>query len=80
MLTPHNQSRDQAKKEKAQRRISSDEIPDESDAAAASVCDISRKIPDWEWVPSDRRAENPGIRKEKDKFRLDSWIQIRKMR
>ena len=21
------------------------------------------KIPDWEWVPSDRRAENPGIRK-----------------
>ena len=35
------------------------------------------KIPDREWVPSDRRAENPGTRKEEDKFKLDSWIQIR---
>ena len=36
-----------------------------------------KKIPDREWVPSDRRAENPGIRKEGDKLRLGSWIQIR---
>ena len=39
-----------------------------------------KKIPDWEWVPSDRRAESPGTRKEEDKFRLDSWIQIRESR
>ena len=35
------------------------------------------KIPDQERVPSDCKAENPGIRKEGDKLRLDSWIQIR---
>ena len=35
------------------------------------------KIPDREWVLSDRRAENPEIRKEEDELRLDSWIQIR---
>ena len=35
------------------------------------------KIPDREWLQSDRRAENPGIRKEEEKLRLDSWIQIR---
>ena len=34
-------------------------------------------MPDREWVRSDRRAENPGIRKEEDELRLDSWIQIR---
>ena len=39
-------------------------------ASATSV----EKMPDREWVPSDRRAEkNPGIRKEEDKLRLDSW-------
>ena len=42
----------------------------------ASVISVE-KIPDREWVPSDRRADNPGIRKEEDKLRLDSWIQIR---
>ena len=42
----------------------------------ASVTSVE-KIPDRESVPSDRRAENPGIRKEEDKFKLDSWIQIR---
>ena len=26
---------------------------------------------------SERRAENPGIRKEEDELRLDCWIQIR---
>ena len=35
------------------------------------------KIPDRESVRSDRRAENPGIRKEEDKLRLDSWVEIR---
>ena len=39
-------------------------------ASATSV----EKIPDREWVPWDRRAENPEIRKEEDKLRLDSWI------
>ena len=34
-------------------------------------------MPDLEWVQSERRAENPGIQKEEDEFRLDSWIQIR---
>ena len=42
----------------------------------ASVTSVD-KIPDREWVPSDYRAEIPGIRKEEDKLRLDSWIQIR---
>ena len=32
---------------------------------------------DREWVRSDCRAENPGIRKKEDELRLDSWIQIR---
>ena len=34
-------------------------------------------MPDREWVQSERRAENPGIRKEEDELKLDSWIQIR---
>ena len=34
-------------------------------------------MPDREWVRSKRRAENPGIRKEEDELRLDSWIQTR---
>ena len=32
------------------------------------------RVPDREWVRSERRAENPGIRKEEDELRLDSWI------
>ena len=35
------------------------------------------RMPDREWVQSDCRVENPGIRKEEDKLRLDSWMQIR---
>ena len=35
------------------------------------------RMPDWEWVRSERREENPEIRKEEDLLRLDSWIQIR---
>ena len=34
-------------------------------------------MPDRKCVRSERRAENPGIRKEDDELRLDSWIQIR---
>ena len=45
----------------------------------ASVTSVE-KIPDREWVASDRRAENTEIRKEEDKFGLDSWIQIRETR
>ena len=42
------------------------------------ACVASReRMPDREWVRSKRRAENPGIRKEEDELRLDSWIQIR---
>ena len=37
-------------------------------------------MPDREWVQSERRAENPGIRKEEDELRLDYWIQIRPTR
>ena len=37
----------------------------------ASVTSVE-KIQDREWLQSDRRAENPGIRKEKDMLRLDS--------
>ena len=42
----------------------------------ASVTSVE-KIPDREWVPSDLKAKNSGKRKEEDKFRLDSWIQIK---
>ena len=45
-------------------------------ACLASV----KKIPDREWVPPDRRSENPRIRREENKFRLDSWIQTRSTR
>ena len=34
-------------------------------------------MPDREWVQSERRTENPGIRKEEEELRLDSWMQIR---
>ena len=30
------------------------------------------RMPDREWVQSERRAENPGIRKDEDELRLDS--------
>ena len=30
------------------------------------------RMPDREWVRSERRAENPGIRKKEDELRLDS--------
>ena len=35
------------------------------------------RMPDREWVRSERRAENPGIRREEDELRLDSWMQKR---
>ena len=35
------------------------------------------RIPELEWVRSERRAENPGFRKEEYELRLDSWMQIR---
>ena len=35
------------------------------------------RMADWEWVQSDHRVENPGILKEEDELRLDSWMQIR---
>ena len=42
------------------------------------ACMASReRMPDREWVRSERRAENPEIRKEGDELRLDSWIQIK---
>ena len=44
------------------------------------ACEASEeRMPDREWAQSERRAENPGIRKEEDELRLDSWIQIRLM-
>ena len=42
------------------------------------ACVVSEeRMPDRESVRSDRRAENPGIRKEVDELRLDSRKQIR---
>ena len=35
------------------------------------------RMPDQEWVRSERRAENPRIWKEEDELRLDFWMQIR---
>ena len=37
------------------------------------ACVVSEeKMPDREWVRSECRAENPGIRKEEEELRLDS--------
>ena len=42
------------------------------------ACVVSgEKMLDQESVRLDRRAENPGIRKEENELRLGSWIQIR---
>ena len=38
---------------------------------------LGEKMPDREWVQSDRRAEKPGTQKGENELRLDSWIQIR---
>ena len=38
--------------------------------AAAIVHGIRRTRSDREWAQSDRRAENPGIRKEENELRL----------
>ena len=35
------------------------------------------RMPDREWVRSERRADNPKLRKEEEELRLDSWMQIR---
>ena len=37
----------------------------------------AKRMPDQEWVPPERKAENPGIRKDEEKLRLDSWMRIR---
>ena len=37
----------------------------------------AERMPDREWVRSERRVENPEIRKEEEELRLDSWMQIR---
>ena len=38
---------------------------------------LRERMPDREWVRSERRTENPEIRKEEDELRLHSWMQIR---
>ena len=44
------------------------------------ACVVSgERMPDREWVRSERKADNPGIRKE-DELRLDSWMQMRSTR
>ena len=48
-----------------------------NDNAAASVRGMTRENARPRVVRSEHRAENPGIRKEEDEFRLDSWMQIR---
>ena len=35
------------------------------------------RMPDRDWVRSERRAEDPGVQKEEEELRLDSWMQIR---
>ena len=48
----------------------SSEERDEVESAAAIVHGIRRTRSDREWAQSDRRAENPGIRKEENELRL----------
>ena len=38
---------------------------------------LRERMPNQECVQSERRGENPEIRKEEDELRLDSWMQIR---
>ena len=47
--------------------------PPPLDACVAS----GERMPDREKVRSQCRAENPGIRREEDEFRLDSWMQVK---
>ena len=35
------------------------------------------RMPDWECVRPNRRAENSGIWIEEDELKLDSWMEIR---
>ena len=47
-------------------------MPDKNDDATIRFRGSSgEKMPDREWVRSNRRAESPGIRKEEDEVRLD---------
>ena len=42
------------------------------------ACVASReRMPDRQWVRSERTAENPGIGKEEEELSLDSWMLIR---
>ena len=38
---------------------------------------LGERMPDREEVQSDRRAKNPGVRKEENELRLDFWTQIK---
>ena len=41
------------------------------------ACVASReRMPDREWARSERKVENPEIRKEEEELRLDSLMQI----
>ena len=77
MLTLHNQSRGQAKREEVES--SENDKPFLTKMMMPPLaCMASRKrMQDREWVRSERKAENPGIRKKEDELRLDSWIQIK---
>ena len=52
-------------------------LPDENDNASLACAVSEERMPDREWAQSERWADNPGIRKEEDELRLDSWMQIR---
>ena len=79
MLTLHNQSRDPAKKEREEIESSEKDKPCLTKTMTPPLARMAsrKRMPDREWVRSERRAENPGIWKEEDELRLDSWIQMR---
>ena len=73
----HNQGRRQVKKEWRWRALEKDKPCLTKMMILSLACVVSgERMPDREWVQSNGRTENSGMRKE-DELRLDSWIQIR---
>ena len=68
MLTPNNQSRDQEKREREEVESSEKDMPCLTKMMTPPLACVAsgERMPDREWVRSESRVENQGIRKEED--------------
>ena len=78
MLTP-TQSQKESSEEREGLGISEKDKPCLTKMMTALLSFVSsgERMPDREWVRSDRREESRGIRKEGDKLRFCFWLQTR---